>query len=218
MAREERGVSTPDFVYSTCCMQIIKTKISQAVQFFKKNDLWAKITFTINLWAKIAFTIIFLSYLFFCRECTSFPVPGVTIPIYENNHPGNYIGDLAKNKGAKQCELNGKKLFLKQDNLNDSFVYCFFVDSKAFYVWHLQYQDDDNVLKNILTYRFERQVDEPIMGIGIDERKDSIVIIYEEEPFDGFTIEPGPFSDKIVLQKGATKDVISTHCAWRGYN
>ena len=218
MAREERGVSTPDFVYSTCCMQIIKTKISQAVQFFKKNDLWAKITFTINLWAKIAFTIIFLSYLFFCRECTSFPVPGVTIPIYENNHPGNYIGDLAKNKGAKQCELNGKKLFLKQDNLNDSFGYCFFVDSKAFYVWHLQYQDDDNVLKNILTYRFERQVDEPIMGIGIDERKDSIVIIYEEEPFDGFTIEPGPFSDKIVLQKGATKDVISTHCAWRGYN
>ena len=199
-------------------MQIIKTKISQAVQFFKKNDLWAKITFTINLWAKIAFTIIFLSYLFFCRECTSFPVPGVTIPIYENNHPGNYIGDLAKNKGAKQCELNGKKLFLKQDNLNDSFGYCFFVDSKAFYVWHLQYQDDDNVLKNILTYRFERQVDEPIMGIGIDERKDSIVIIYEEEPFDGFTIEPGPFSDKIVLQKGATKDVISTHCAWRGYN
>ena len=142
----------------------------------------------------------------------------MTIPIYENNHPGNYIGDLAKNKGAKQCELNGKKLFLKQDNLNDSFGYCFFVDSKAFYVWHLQYQDDDNVLKNILTYRFERQVDEPIMGIGIDERKDSIVIIYEEEPFDGFTIEPGPFSDKIVLQKGATKDVISTHCAWRGYN
>ena len=194
-------------------MQIIKTKVSQAVQFLKKNDLWAK----------IAFTIIFLSYLFFCRECTSFPEPGVTIPIYENNHTGYY---LLKNKGAKQCELNGKKLFLKQDNLNDSFGYCFFVDSKAFYVWHLQYQDDDNVLKNILTYRYERigsgaigNLDVlTIMGIGIDERKDSIVIIYEEEPFDGFTIEPGPFSDKIVLQKGATKDIVSTHCAWRGYN
>lgn len=206
-------------------MQIIKTKVSQAVQFLKKNDLWAK----------IAFTIIFLSYLFFCRECTSFPVPGVTIPIYENNHPGDYTGDLAKNKGAKQCELNGKKLFLKQDNLNDSFGYCFFVDSKAFYVWHLQYQDDDNGLKNILTYRFERIGDgaigildvETIMGIGIDERKDSIVIIYEEEPFDGFTIEPGPFSDKIVLQKSAPsdgqkrapgKDVISAHCAMEWSN
>ena len=77
-----------------------------------------------------------------------------------------------------------------------------------------------------MTYRFERIGDgaignldiQTIMGIGIDERKDSIVIIYEEEPFDGFTIEPGPFSDKIVLQKGATKDVVSTHCAWRGYN
>lgn len=198
-------------------MQIIKTKVSQAVQFLKKNDLWAK----------IALTAIFLSYLSFCRGCTSFPEPGVTVPIYENNHPRNYIGDLAKNKGAMQCELDGKKLFLKRDNLNDSFGYCFFVDSKAFYVWHLQYQDDDNVLKNILTYRFERQGDGaigilyvgPIVGIGIDERKDSIVVIYEEEPFDGFTIEPSPFSDKIVLQKSASeKDIISAHCAWRGYN
>jgi len=122
--------------------------------------------------------------------------------------------------------LDGKKLFLKLDNVIESFGYYFFVDSKAFFVWHLQYQDDDNVLKNILTYRFERIGDgaignldvQTIMGIGIDERKDSIVIIYEEEPFDGFTIEPGPFSDKIVLQKGATKDIASTHCAWRGYN
>ena len=95
---EIKHKKSSDFVYSICCMQIIKTKVSQAVQFLKKNDLWAK----------IAFTIIFLSYLFFCRECTSFPVPGVTIPIYENNHPGDYTGDLAKNKGAKQCELNGK--------------------------------------------------------------------------------------------------------------
>lgn len=32
----------PDFVYSICCMQIIKTKVSQAVQFLKKNDLWGR--------------------------------------------------------------------------------------------------------------------------------------------------------------------------------
>ena len=202
-----------DFVYSTCCMQIIKTKVSQAVQFLKKNDLWAK----------IAFTIIFLSYLFFVHSCTFNPLTGRTYPIYENKYPGYSY----KDKGAKQCELDGKKLFLKKDNVIESFGYYFFVDSKAFFVWHLQYQDDDNVLKNILTYRFERIGDGAIgnldvltiMGIGIDERKDSIVIIYEEEPFDGFTIEPGPFSDKIVLQKSASeKDIISAHCAWRDYN
>ena len=210
MAREERGVSTPDFVYSICCMPIIKTKVSQAVQFLKKNDLWAK----------IAFTIIFLSYLFFVHSCTFNPLTGWTYPIYENKYPGYSY----KNKGAKQCELDGKKLFLKMDNVIESFGYYFFVDSKAFFVWHLQYQDDDNGLKNILTYRFERIGDGAIgnfdvvrrTSIGIDDRKDSIVIIYDEndEPFDGFTIEPSPFSDKIVLQKGNSKDIISTHCVW----
>ena len=183
------------------------------------------------MWAKIAFTIIFLSYLFFVHSCTFNPLPGRTYPIYENNHPGDYTGDLAKNKGAKQCELNGKKLFLKQDNLNDSFGYCFFVDSKAFYVWHLQYQDDDNVLKNILTYRFEHRggIGAVVQGtgIGIDERQDSIIIFYDAEPLDGFTIEPSPFSDKIVLQKSAPsdgqkrapgKDVISAHCAMEWSN
>ena len=84
----------------------------------------------------------------------------------------------------------------------------------------------DNVKKNILTYRFEPRggIGAVVQGtgIGIDERQDSIVIFYDAEPFDGFTIEPSPFSDKIVLQKSAPsdgqkrapgKDVISAHCA-----
>lgn len=189
-------------------MQITKITVSQAVQFFKKNDLWAKITFT----------IIFLSYLSLCHSCFN-PIEGDTYPIYENNYPGDLYGFRAKNKGAKQCELNGKRIFLERENQNESFWYDFFVDSNAPCVWHLQYQDDDGSRKNILTYRFV--IDGGVAGggslgpdIGIDERQDSIVIIYDAEPFDGFTIEPGPFSDKIVLQKGASrKDIISAHCA-----
>lgn len=202
-------------------MQITKITVSQAVQFFKKNDLWAKITFT----------IIFLSYLSLCHSCFN-PIAGDTYPIYENNYPGDLYGFRAKNKGAKQCELGGKKIFLERENQNESFWYDFFVDSNAPCVWHLQYQDDDGSRKNILTYRFV--IDGGVAGggslgpdIGIDERQDSIVIFYDAEPFDGFTIEPSPFSDKIVLQKSAPldvkkrapgKDIISAHCAMEWSN
>ena len=164
----------------------ISEKIFKAVEFFKKKDLWAK----------IAFTIIFLSYLFLIRACHN-PIEGDTFPIYE-------YGD----KNLKQCELDGKKLFLERENLNDSFWYDFFVGSEHLYVWHLQYQDDDNIKKNILTYKFAPSSGGigavvPGTGIGIDERQDSIVIIYDNEPLDGFTIDPGPFSDKIVIEKGS---------------
>ncbi len=166
----------------------ISEKIFKAVEFFKKKDLWAK----------IAFTIIFLSYLFCIRACFNpDPMAADTFPIYEN-------GD----KNLKQCELDGKKLFLEQEFQNYSFWYNFFVDSRAYHVWHLQYQDDDNVKKNILTYKFAPSSGGigavvPGTGIGIDERQDSIVIIYDNEPLDGFTIDPGPFSDKIVIEKGS---------------
>ena len=193
----------------------ISEKIFKAVEFFKKKDLWAK----------IAFTIIFLSYLSLCHSCFN-PIAGEDFPIYENNYPGDLFGFRAKNKGAKQCKLDGKKLFLERETQNESFWYDFFVDSRALYVWHLQYQDVDNVKKNILTYRFEPRggIGAVVQGtgIGIDERQDSIVIFYDAEPFDGFTIEPSPFSDKIVIQKSAPsdgqkrgpgKDVISAHCA-----
>ena len=177
-------------------MQITKITVSQAVQFFKKNDLWAKITFT----------IIFLSYLSLCHSCFN-PIEGGTFPIYENNYPGDVYGFRVKNKGAKQCELNGKRIFLERENQNESFWYDFFVDSRAYYVWHLQYQDDDNVKKNILTYQFAPRggIGAVVQGtgIGIDERQDSIVIFYDAEPLDGFTIEPGPFSNKIVIEKGS---------------
>lgn len=176
----------------------ISEKIFKAVEFFKKKDLWAK----------IALTVLFLSYLSFCRACFFNPIAGEIYPIYK-------YGD----KNLNQCELNGKKIFLERENQNESFWYDFFVDTNAPCVWHLQYQDDDGSRKNILTYRFV--IDGGVAGggslgpdIGIDERQDSIVIIYDAEPFDGFTIEPGPFSDKIVLQKGASrKDIISAHCA-----
>ena len=183
-------------------MQINKITVSQAVHFFKKNDLWAK----------IAFTVVFLSYLSFCHSCFN-PIAGNTYPIYE-------YGD----KNLKQCKLGGKKIFLERENQNESFWYDFFIDSKAPCVWHIQYQDDDGFRKNILTYRF--MIDGGIAGggslgphIGIDERQDSIVIIYDAEPLDGFTIESGPFSDKIGFQKGASrKDIISAHCVWERFN
>ena len=189
-------------------MQIHKITVSQAVELFKKKDLWAK----------IALTVLFLSYLSFCRACFFNPIAGEDFPIYENNYPGDLYGFRAKNKGAKQCELDGKKIFLERENQNESFWYDFFIDTNAPFVWHLQYQDDDNVRKNILTYRSELRggIGAVIQGtgIGIEERQDSIVIIYNKEPLDGFTIEPGPFSDKIVIQKSAPgKDVISAHCA-----
>jgi len=199
-------------------MQITKITVSQAVQFFKKNDLWAKITFT----------IIFLSYLSLCHSCFN-PIEGGTFPIYENNYPGDLYGFRAKNKGAKQCKLDGKKIFLERET--QTFWYDFFVETNASYVWHLQYQDVDNVKKNILTYRFEPRggIGAVVQGtgIGIDEQQDSIVIFYDAEPFDGFTIEPSPFSDKIVLQKSAPldvkkrapgKDIISAHCAMEWSN
>ena len=196
-------------------MQINKITITQAIEFFKKKDLWAK----------IAFTIIFLSYLSLCHSCFN-PIEGGTFPIYENNYPGDVYGFRVKNKGAKQCELNGKRIFLERENQIESFWYDFFVETHARYVWHLQYQDDDNARKNILTYRFEPRggIGAVVQGtgIGIDERQDSILIFYDAEPLDGFIIEPSPFSDKIVLQKSAPsdgqkrapgKDVISAHCA-----
>ena len=97
-----------DFVHSICCMQISE-KIFKAVEFFKKKDLWAK----------IAFTIIFLSYLSFIHTCYNpYPQERETYPIYE-------YGD----KNLKQCELDGKKLFLEQEYQNKSFWYNFFVDS-----------------------------------------------------------------------------------------
>lgn len=194
-------------------MQITKITVSQAVELFKKKDLWAK----------IALTVLFLSYLSFCRACFFNPIAGEDFPIYENNYPGDLYGFRVKNKGAKQCELDGKKIFLERENQNESFWYDFFIDTNAPFVWHLQYQDDDNVRKNILTYRSELRggIGAVIQGtgIGIEERQDSIVIIYNKEPLDGFTIEPGPFSDKIVIQKSAPgKDVISAHCAMEWFN
>ena len=182
-------------------MQITKITVSQAVQFFKKNDLWAK----------IAFTIIFLSYLSLCRACFN-PIAGEIYPIYK-------YGD----KNLNQCELNGKKLFLERENQKESFWYDFFVDTNAPCVWHLQYQDDDGSRKNILTYRFAPRggIGAVVQGtgIGIDEQKDSIVIIYDAEPFDGFTIEPGPFSDKIVIRKEPLNQKISdARCFMRWSN
>ena len=158
----------------------ISEKIFKAVQFFKKNDLWAKITFT----------IIFLSYLIFVHSCYNpYPQEGETYPIYE-------YGD----KNLKQCELDGKKLFLEQE-----------------------YQNKDNVKKDILTYRFEprRGIGAVVQGTGngIDDRQDSIIIIYDTEPLDGFTIKPSPFSDKIVIQKEYLNRGISTaRCFMRWSN
>ena len=194
-------------------MQIHKITVSQAVELFKKKDLWAK----------IALTVLFLSYLSFCRACFFNPIAGEDFPIYENNYPGDLYGFRVKNKGAKQCELDGKKIFLERENQNESFWYDFFIDTNAPFVWHLQYQDDDNVRKNILTYRSELRggIGAVVQGtgIGIDERQDSIVIFYDAEPLDGFTIESSPFSDKIVIQKSAPgKDVISAHCAMEWFN
>jgi hypothetical protein len=149
--------------------------------------------------------------LFLIRSCHN-PVEGDTFPIYE-------YGD----KNLKQCELDGKKLFLERENLNDSFWYDFFVGSEHFYVWHLQYQDDDNVKKNILTYKFAPRggIGAVVQGtsIGIDERQDSIVIIYGAEPLEGFTIEPGPFSDKVVIQDAHhPRGVDTAHCFMRWSN
>ena len=94
------------------------------------------------------------------------------------------------------------------------FWYDFFVESGSLYVWHLQYQDDDNVKKNILTYQFAPRggIGAVVQGtgIGIDDRQDSIIIIYDTEPLDGFTIKPSPFSDKIVIQKEYLNRGIST--------
>lgn len=179
----------------------ISEKIFKAVEFFKKKDLWAK----------IAFTVLFLSYLFLIRACHN-PVEGDTFPIYE-------YGD----KNLKQCELDGKKIFLERENLNDSFWYDFFVGSEHLYVWHLQYQDDDNIKKNILTYKFAPRggIGAVVQGtsIGIDERQDSIVIIYGAEPLEGFTIEPGPFSDKVVIQDAHhPRGVDTAHCFMRWSN
>lgn len=83
----------------------ISEKIFKAVEYLKKKDLWAKITLT----------VVFLSYLSFCHTCYDpYPREGETYPIYE-------YGD----KNLKQCELDGKKLFLEQEYQNKSFWYNF---------------------------------------------------------------------------------------------
>ena len=102
-------------------MQIHKITVSQAVELFKKKDLWAK----------IALTVLFLSYLSFCRACFFNPIAGDTYPVYENNYPGDLYGFRAKNKGAKQCKLGGKKIFLERETQNESFWYDFFVELRT---------------------------------------------------------------------------------------
>ena len=82
---------------------------------------------------------------------------------------------------------------------------------------------DDNIKKNILTYKFAPRggIGAVVQGtsIGIDERQDSIVIIYGAEPLEGFTIEPGPFSDKVVIQDAHhPRGVDTAHCFMRWSN
>ena len=181
----------------------ISEKIFKAIEFFKKKDLWAK----------IAITVVFLLYLFAVHSCYDpYPRVGETYPIYE-------YGD----KNLKQCELDGKKLFLEQTYRNKPFWYYFFVDSSDYYDWRLKYQDNYNVKKDILTYRFAPRggVETGVQGtgIGIDDRQDSIVIIYDAEPLDGFTIKPSPFSDKIVMWKEPLNQKISdARCFMRWSN
>lgn len=172
-------------------MFIPKQSIPQARASLKKIDSVMKFFVTISC----------IAYISVCYTCFN-PIAGETIPLRHHK-----IGDRSNNfsEDDKPCKIEGKSLFLKRDDQNDSFLKDFFIGGIDFYVWHLQYQDNDGTMRPILTYKFKPHggIGAVIQGtgFGIEEKQDSLIIVYTAEPYDGFTIEPGPYSNKIILQK-----------------
>ena len=75
--------------------------------------------------------------------------------------------------------------------------------------------DDDGTMKPILTYKFEVRGGVGAVvrgtGLGIDVSEDSVVVVYDVEPYAGIKIEPSPYSDKIVVHKG-NSDRLASSC------
>jgi len=153
-----------------------------------------------NLLLKSIFIVFCLSYLACCRACFN-PIDGETYLVHENG------------SRTKPCYLDGKKLFLKRDRQDGSFFRHFFAGEDDFYVWHLQYQDEDGSMKPILTYKFPKRYGIGAVvqgtGFGIDENKDSINFIYTDEPYEGVKIESSPFADKIAIKKSPTTSFVT---------
>ena len=163
---------------------------------------------------KVIVAAIFLSYLAFCRTCNFNPIAGERFPINEH-----VVGYTSSNfgKGAKPCYLGNKRLFVERENQDENFMRDFFLGGNRFYVWHLQYEDDDGTMKPILTYKFEVRggIGAVVRGTGfgiyyIDA--DSFAFVYEAEPYDGITIEPSPYSEKIIVQKGSYRGKLASEC------
>ena len=187
-------------------MMNFKKYITQTFETLKKR----------NLMMKIVFIIFFLSYLASCRACFN-PIEGELYPVYQNHDIGDLYAYRTKHKDAKPCYLDGKKIFLERVEQDKSFLRSFFIGGEYFYVWRLLYQDDDSVMKPILTYKIPRRfgIGAVVQGtsFGIDDNKDSIIFVYAVDPYDGIKIEPSPYSDKIIVQKENSKrDASSCFC------
>lgn len=169
-----------------------KKNLSTSISNLKRKDRLVKLFVTAT----------FLLYMVFCYSCYN-PIEGDIYSIYQHTK-GDIVAGYGKN--AKTCYLEGKKLFLERESQDDSFLHEFFIGKNRLYVWHLQYLDDDGVRKNILTYRFHFHggIGAVVQGtsLGVDVKGDSVEVVYDVEPYDGITIEPGPYSDKIVVLKG----------------
>ncbi|SIO45275.1 hypothetical protein [Fibrobacter sp. UWB11] len=166
-----------------------KKNLSTSISNLKRKDRLVKLFVTAT----------FLLYMVFCYSCYN-PIEGDIYPIRQHSIWTESVGE------KEPCYLEGKKLFLERESQDDSFLHEFFIGKNRLYVWHLQYLDDDGVRKNILTYRFHFHggIGAVIQGtsLGLDVKGDSVEVVYDVEPYDGITIEPGPYSDKIVVLKG----------------
>lgn len=175
-------------------MQASMAETSKVICTLKKYDLAMKIIVTIT----------FLLYFTFLHSCFN-PIAGDLYPIYENHDIGDVFAYRTKHKNAKPCLIDGKRIFLEREDQNKSFIRDFFIGGNRFYVYHLQYMDNDNERKNILTYKFEPSggIGAVIQGtgFGINASNDSIEFIYNINPYDGITIDSSIFSDKITVQK-----------------
>ena len=162
---------------------------------------------------KVIVATIFLSYLAFCRTCVFNPIAGERFPIKQSR--------VAEGDDSF-CKLGNKRLILERENQDENFMRDFFLDRNKFYVWRLQYEDDDGTMKPILTYKFEVRGGVGAVvrgtGLGIDVGEDSVVVVYDVEPYAGIKIEPSPYSDKIVVHKGNSDRLASSCRCYMGWS
>lgn len=138
------------------------------------------------------FFAIFIYFLFWIE--ISFPGEEIE-PLYQYSWP----------EKLSICEIEGEKLYIKRDTLNISLFHLLFYGSHDnFYTCHLLYKNKNGEEIIFLTYRipfiFGTDVIPEDISLAIEETKEKIIIYYNKEPVESFSIVHNPFSKNIDLR------------------